>query len=118
MAWGSKVSATQLTTISNTEQLFDVTPTLLPQETAHVAIDLNAVASTDNLVVSVYGSIDGTTWSITPIIAFEIDSATDPNRVDFLITGYFQFRVGVESAGSTDDHTSADMSYRLDGVSA
>jgi hypothetical protein len=42
----------------------------------------------------------------------------DPNRISFLVTGVYKFRVGVRRSGSTDTITSADLSLRKDGVNA
>lgn len=120
MAWGSKLSATQLTSIT-TEQFFSTTPTLGPQETAHVEVEANPPTTpTDDLIVAVYGTLDDSTenWDDTPLMEFVIDKDTDPNKVSFSISGIYKFRVGVRRSGTTDTYTSADMSYRLDGVAA
>ncbi len=120
MAWGSKTNATQLTNIT-TEQFFSETPQLNPRELCHCEVEYNPVASpTDNLVVSVYGTLDATSenWDDTPLMEFEIDNAIDPNKVSFVVMGIYKFRIGVKRSGSTDTITSADFSYRKDGVSA
>ena len=46
-----------------------------------------------------------------------LDKDVDPNSIDFLVTGVYQFRVGVRRSGSTDTLTSADFAFRKDGVS-
>ena len=117
MAWGSKITATQLTSIT-TEQVFDQAPTLNPRESAHcrVAVDFPA-SPTDDAVISVYGSLDGTAWSATPLMALVLDKDVDPNSIDFIVTGVYQFRVGVKRSGSTDTLASADLAFRKDGVS-
>ena len=51
-------------------------------------------------------------------LGFLIENTTDPNRISFLVTGVYKFRVGVRRSGSTDTITSADLSYRKDGVNA
>jgi hypothetical protein len=70
MAWGARITATQLTSIT-TEQFFDQTPTLNPRESAHcrVAVDFPA-SPTDDAVIAVHGSLDGTSWSATPLRAY------------------------------------------------
>ena len=117
MAWGAKITATQLTAIT-TEQFFDQVPTLSPREGAHcrVAVDFPATP-TDDAVIAVYGSLDGTSWSATPLMVLVLDKDLDPNSIDFLVTGVYQFRVGVTRSGSTDTLTSADLAFRKDGVS-
>ncbi len=119
MAWGSKTSATQLTSIT-TEQFFNQTPTLTPGELLHCEVEYNPVGTpTDNLVVSIYGTLDAATenWDDTPIMRFEIDNAIDPNKVSFTLSGIYKFRIGVKRSGSTDTITSADFSFRRDNVS-
>lgn len=117
MAWGAEDDATQLTSIT-TEQFFDDTPTLTPGEVHHVRVEVDFPTSpTDNAIVAVYGSLDGTNWDDTPLLEFEIDNATDPNQVSFVVSGIYQYRVGVRRNGTTDTITSADMSRREDGVS-
>lgn len=119
MAWTAKVNATQLTSIT-TEQFFSTLITLNPGEQAHVEVEANPVASpTDDLIVSVYATLDDASenWDDTAVFAFSIDNAIDPNKASFIVAGLFKFRVGVKRSGTTDTITSADLSYRKDGVS-
>jgi hypothetical protein len=102
-----------------TEQFFNQVPTLNPRETAHVQVSVDFPASpTDHLLVAVYTTLDDTSevWDIIPMMEFLIENTTDPNRISFLVTGVYKFRVGVRRSGSTDTITSADLSYRKDGV--
>lgn len=120
MAWGADTAATQLTSIT-TEQFFSTVITLNPGELAHVQVSADFPATpTDHLVVSVYTTLDDTTevWDITPWLQFQIDKATDPNRASFALYGCYKARVGVKRSGTTDTITSADLSYRKNGVSA
>ncbi len=120
MPWGGKTNATQLTSIT-TEVFFDQTPQLNPRELCHCEVEYNPVGvPTDNLVVAVYGTLDAAAenWDDTPLMQFEIDNAIDPNKVSFVIMGIYKFRIGVQRSGSTDTITSADFSYRKDGVNA
>jgi hypothetical protein len=55
---------------------------------------------------------------LIPMMEFLIENTTDPNRISFLVTGVYKFRVGVRRSGSTDTITSADLSLRKDGVNA
>jgi uncharacterized membrane protein len=50
------------------------------------------------------------------MMEFLIETAADPNRISFLVTGVYKFRVGVRRSGSTATITSADLSLRKDGV--
>ena len=117
MAWSSRISATQLTAIT-TEQFFDQTPTLNPRESAHCQVEVDFPATpTDDAVISVYGSLDGIAWSAMPLMVLVLDNGTDPGSIDFIVTGVYQFRVGVKRSGATDTLSSADLAFRKDGVS-
>ena len=97
MAWGSDTAATQLTGIT-TEQFFNQVPTLNPRETAHVQVSVDFPSfPTDHLLVAVYTTLDDTSevWDIIPMMEFLIENTTDPNRISFLVTGVYKFRVGV-----------------------
>lgn len=118
MAWGSKTNATQLTSIT-TIQYFDVEVALDPGETAHVQVEVNfPTTPTDDAIVSVEGTLDDTSeeWDLTSYTELRTNRATDPNRVSFLVSGIYRFRVGVRRSGTTDTLTSADLSYRLNGI--
>lgn len=123
MAWSSKTSATQLTSIT-TEQFFSFGGSsrvdLDPGESAHFQVEVNFPASpTDDAIVAVYGTLDESSevYDLIPVIEFVIDKAADPNRVSFLVDGVKGFRVGVRRSGTTDTITTADASYRRNGVS-
>ena len=45
-----------------------------------------------------------------------MNARTEELIISFLVTGVYKFRVGVRRSGSTDTITSADLSYRKDGV--
>jgi hypothetical protein len=57
-------------------------------------------------------------FDLIPMMEFLIENTTDPNRISFLVTGVYKFRVGVRRSGSTDTITSAELSLRKDGVNA
>lgn len=117
MAWSTETAATQLTSITS-EQFFDQTPTLTPGETVHVQVSVDFPSSpTDDAIVSIYASLDGTDYDLTPRVQLRLLRMIDPNRVSVTLTGMYQFRVGVKRSGTTDTLTSADMSFRKNGVS-
>lgn len=121
MAWGTIQTATQLTTISDTIQWFDLVIQLNPGETAHVAIEYDPVSTpTDDLSVHVRTALEASSenWDDEDYTSFTIPNTNDPAKKSFTISGIYKFRVGVQSTGTTDDHTSADMEVRVDGVSA
>lgn len=119
MAWSSESAATPLTTISDTPQTFDLKPTLNPRERAQVEIEVDFAGTTDDALIKVYASGDGTNYGTSPFYQQVIDKDNaDPGRLFFWVEGVYQFQVTVESTGATDDHTSADMVVRTDGVNA
>ena len=69
-------------------------------------------------ILAVYTTLHDSSevWDIIPMMEFLLENTTDPNRISFLVTGVYKFRVGVRRSGSTDTIKSADLSYRKDGV--
>ncbi len=65
-----------------------------------------------------YTTLDDSSGVFDLIPMMEFENTTDPNRISFLVTGVYKFRVGVRRSGSTDTITSADLSLRKDGVNA
>lgn len=117
--WGDIVSGTQLTGVSGTEEFFDQAPTLKPGEAAVVQIANIFVGSpTDDLLIAVYGSLDGVSYDVEPLIEFRIENDNSPSGRSFSVSSEdaYQFRVGARSSGSTDTIPTIDMSYRLDNV--
>jgi hypothetical protein len=118
MAWSSKTDATQLTSVTNTEQFFSTIITLNPGEVAQCEVISDPPPTpTDDLIVAVYATLDDTTedWDDIPIMEFMIPNDIDPSKRTFLVSGVYKFRVGVRSSGGTDSFI-ADFSYRTDGV--
>jgi len=75
-------------------------------EGGHVTVDADFPASpTDNLVVEVRASLDGTNYDDTPLYKFEISKATDPNQVSFVVRDVAHFKLYVYRSGSTDTIT-------------
>jgi len=118
VGWSTATSATQLTSIT-TEQFFTSVPLAAPNEIVHVDVDINfPTTPTDNAVISVYGSLQGTAdYDDIPFLTFIVDNGTDPSKVSFKVFGYYQFRVGVKRDGSTDTITSGDMDHRIGTMS-
>jgi hypothetical protein len=49
-----------------------------------------------------YTTLDDTSevWDLIPMMEFLLENTTDPNRISFLVTGVYRFRVGVRRSGS------------------
>jgi hypothetical protein len=75
-------------------------------EGAHITIDADFPESpTDNLVVEVRASLDGTNYDDTPTYSFEIDNDTDPNQVSFIVKDVAHVKLYVYRSGNTDTIT-------------
>lgn len=79
---------------------------------AHVVVDLNFDATpTDDMIINLYSSLDGSTWDDIPVSQVRIDNANDPGQISIKIDGLAQWRIGVVQTGSTDTHDFR-VSYR------
>ena len=65
---------------------------------SHVAVDVTFHASgAQNVVVSVYGSLDGTNYDDVPAFSQEIAvSAGNSRQISAIITGLAHYRIGVK----------------------
>ena len=56
---------------------------------------------TDHAIVAVYTTLDDTSevWDLIPMLEFLLENTTDPNRISFLVTGVYEFRVGCADPG-------------------
>lgn len=116
MAWSSETTENK-TNLTQTEQV-SANIALNPGETAHVEVDANFIASpTDDILVRVYGSIDGTNYDDSPVFGMRIDKDVDPNQISFIVRGYKSFRIALLMNGGTDTTSDADINWILDGVS-
>lgn len=125
MPWGAVRSATQLTAIDTTEQFFDEEPVQgspiffddARQIHARVVLDFPASGAVDALV-SVYPSIAATPdFDSEPFLRRRIPGVDGTVKsFSFVMTGVFQFRVGVMLAETGTALDSADLSYRVGRV--
>lgn len=86
---------------------------------SHVTVDATFNASgTENVVVSVYGSLDGTNYDDVAVFSQEIGvSAGNAVQISLVITDLLHFRVGVKHAASDSNHatvTIKEQSWRYD----
>jgi hypothetical protein len=74
-------------------------------EGAHVTVEIDYDASpTDEVEISLYGSLDGSNYDDTPIWTMQGDHDTDPQQLSFIVKDLAHFRIGVKQNGSTDSH--------------
>jgi hypothetical protein len=102
------------------DALLGVVDPAFTNPTGTTFVEIEALGATDHAIVAVYTTLDDASevWDLIPMMEFLIENTTDPNRISFLVTSVYKFRVGVRRSGSTDTITSADLSLRKDGVNA
>jgi len=84
----------------------DVDLETLGCEGAHVTVDADFPASpTNNLVVEVRASLDGSNYDDTPLYKFEIDKGIDPHQVSFIFKDVAHFKLYCYRAGGTQTIT-------------
>jgi len=86
---------------------------------SHVTVDATFHASgTENVVVSVYGSLDGTNYDDVAVFSQEITvSAGNARQISLIISDLAHFRVGVKHAASDTNHatvTIKEQAWRYD----
>ena len=120
MAWSANTTG-KSTDFSSTADVQLFAKTLNPRELAHVQVQYDPPGSPSaDLIVSVYTSPAGSTASldVSPVLAYSIDSGTDPNSASFLVSGYNIFNVTVRQTTAGSDTGDVYFQYRTDGVSA
>lgn len=74
-------------------------------EGSHVIVEIDYDGTPTNEVeISLYGSLDGTNYDDTPIWSMQGDKSVDPQQLSFVIRDLAHFRIGVKQTGSTDSH--------------
>jgi hypothetical protein len=74
-------------------------------EGAHLIVEMNYDTSpTDDVEISLYGSLDGSNYDDTPIWTVQGDKSVDPQQLSFIIKDLIRWRIGVKQTGSTDSH--------------
>lgn len=94
-------------TLSGTTESFssDVDLETNGYEGAHVTVEMNYDSSpTDEVEISIYGSLDGSNYDDTPIWTMQGDHDIDPQQLSFIVKDLAHFRIGVKQTGSTDSH--------------
>ena len=124
MAWGSKTnifSQDGASSIVESTEEYSSAVDLNPGEQAHVEVDAYSRAAstvTDDLEVSVYGNMtDSADWDEIALYSFTItpSAAQTWAKASFIMSGLYQFRVGVKVSGATDDYN-VKINQRRDGV--
>lgn len=94
-------------TLSGTTESFssDVDLESNGYEGAHLVVEIDYDSSpTDEVEISLYGSLDGSNYDDTPLWTIQGESGTDPQQLSFVIKDLAHFRIGIKQTGSTDSH--------------
>jgi hypothetical protein len=104
--WQSEVSIINAASVTTGTWSSDVDLETDGCEGAHVTVDADFPASpTNNLVVEVRASLDGTNYDSTPLYKFEIDKGIDPNQASFIVKDVAHFKLYCYRAGGTQTIT-------------
>jgi len=104
--FGSETTIMNAVTVTTGSWSDDVDLETNGYEGAHVIVDADFPASpTDNLIVEVRASLDGTNYDDTALFSFTIDKSTDPNQVSFIVKDVAHFKLYCKRSGSTDTIT-------------
>lgn len=117
MPWGAKTQIATGLAVAGTE-LFSSAITLNPGESADIQIKGNSSGTTDNLVISAYGTLDASTenWDTVPFFQFALDCTDgNDNDVSFVVNNKYKFRLGFVRDGNSDTITT-NAWERKDGI--
>ena len=105
-SWTSETTIMNAVSVTTGSWSDDVDLETSGYEGAHVTVDADFQASpTDNLIVEIRASLDGTNYDDTPLISLTIDKTTDPNQVSFIIADVANFKLFCKRSGTTDTIT-------------
>lgn len=93
------------TTLSATTEEYSSSIDMTGSDAAHIIVEVNFDATpTDDVLVKLYGSLDGTNFDDVPLYSVLIDNGTDPTQRSLVIEGLAYCRIGCVQTGSTDSH--------------
>lgn len=78
---------------------------------SHITVDVTFNASgTQNVVVSVYGSLDGTNYDDIPIFSQQVAvSAGKSRQISIVLRDLLHFKIGVKHAASDTNHATVTI---------
>jgi hypothetical protein len=117
MAWASEVAlGTGDTAISDAWEDLAAAEftTANPYDVYHIQVGANSDGTpTDALEIQVLTNT-GTNYDDTPVFAMSFEpGTTNEEYVAFTISGYYKFKVQVQSSGSTDDYDVTGSNARV-----
>ena len=121
VTWGADTALTTQTAINNTTEEFlhgaglgiDLSTGL----SCHVQLEVDNESGsvTDDLIVAVYTTLDASSevWDDQSFFSFSVTpTGVALERIPFVVSGVYKFRIGCLSSGATDVYT-AGGDYRI-----
>jgi len=71
-------------------------------EDAHITVDYDGNGTTDNIIISVFASLDGTNYDDIELTSFPGSKTGNDEQVSFVIKDVANFRIGVKTSGTTN----------------
>ncbi len=107
--WGSDSALTTQTAIDNSTEEFMGTIDLATSLSAHIQLEIDNESGsiTDDVIIAVYSTLDAST-EVFDDVAFQTFRITPTGitleRLSFVVSGVYKFRIGALSAGATDTY--------------
>ena len=117
VTWGADTALTTQTAIDNSTEEFLGTIDLASGLQAHIQLEVDneGASVTDDLIVAVYSTLDASSevFDDEPFMKFQYTpSGIALERVAFVVSGIYKFRIGCLSSGATDTYA-AGGDYRV-----
>ena len=109
VTWGSDTALTTQTAINNSSEEFIGTIALAAGLSAHIQLEIDNESGsvTDAVIISIYATLDSTSevFDDQAYMTFTIlPSGIALERHPLVVSGIYKFRIGVLSAGATDNY--------------
>lgn len=102
--WGSPVEVYDDTFTASTSYTYATATNLNGSEGAQVQVEYNSAGTTDDFIVSVFASLDNSTWDTTEYFTIRCDNnASAASQITFIVRDLRYFRIGIKGSGATDN---------------
>jgi|GEM_PF-860964 len=71
-------------------------------EGAHVTVDYDGSGTTDNIIIDIFGSLDGTNYDDIALCTLSGSKTGADEQVSFIVKDVAHFRIGVKTSGTTN----------------
>ena len=112
-SWTTGTPTTSAETLSGTTESLTGSIDASAFWSVQVTVDINYdTTPTDDIFISIYGSVDGTNWDDTAMDFVAGDKSTDPEQLTFMLSNPPKYvRIGFQQTGSTDSHEISTIHY-------